>query len=216
MNSSPSKGEGLWRRDRPHPRNGNLYPTHGLGPVANYMGIQRGDRFDYVVSMSTPQRGLDEYRKAHVDLGRSPLGGALRHRRHEHLAHQDRQRPDHHPQARYVSNPHPYDRINVIAGTKGVFADYPPRIYFDGQGGRRGLGQRSTGLEGAPAPAMEEGRRDRQETRRPRRHGLHHALPPVAMHARGTRSRHGCLRCRRVVRARPAQPASPSPTAALQ
>src|SRR6266700_4979073 len=38
------QGEGLWRR-RPHTeRNGNLYPTHGLGPVANYMGIQRGDR----------------------------------------------------------------------------------------------------------------------------------------------------------------------------
>jgi hypothetical protein len=32
-------------------------------------------------------------------------------------------------------NPHPYDRINLIAGTKGIFADYPPRIYFDGQAG---------------------------------------------------------------------------------
>ena len=34
-----------------------------------------------------------------------------------------------------TSNPHPYDRINVIGGTKGIFADYPPRIYFDGQQG---------------------------------------------------------------------------------
>ena len=31
-----------------------------------------------------------------------------------------------------VSTPHPYDRINLIAGTKGLFQDYPPRIYFDG------------------------------------------------------------------------------------
>ena len=35
-----------------------------------------------------------------------------------------------------VSNPHPYSRINTIAGTKGIFADYPPRIYFDGQAER--------------------------------------------------------------------------------
>jgi hypothetical protein len=34
-----------------------------------------------------------------------------------------------------VSNPHPYDRLNRIAGTKGVFKDYPPRIYVDGQAG---------------------------------------------------------------------------------
>ena len=42
------------RQPLPHPR-----PC----PVANYMGIQRGDRFDYLVSMSSPQRGLDQYRK---------------------------------------------------------------------------------------------------------------------------------------------------------
>ena len=131
-----NKGEGLWRRTFHTKGNGNLYPTHGLGPVANYMGIQRGDRFDYVVSMSTPQRGLDEYRKAHLtssdprqaeryitgDLNTSLIKTAkgltitLKHD---------------------TSNPHPYDRINVIAGTKGVFADYPPRIYFDGQPGEQ-------------------------------------------------------------------------------
>ena len=32
-----------------------------------------------------------------------------------------------------VSEPHPYDRINLIAGTKGMFRDYPPRLYIDGQ-----------------------------------------------------------------------------------
>jgi hypothetical protein len=129
-----NKGEGLWRRNFHTQWNENLYPTHGLGPVANYMCIQRGDRFDYIVSMSTPQRGLDEYRKAHVpasdprwaeryvtgDMNTSLIKTAkgltitLKHD---------------------TSNPHPYDRINVIAGTKGVFADYPPRIYFDGQTG---------------------------------------------------------------------------------
>src|SRR5262249_55554147 len=33
-----------------------------------------------------------------------------------------------------VSSPQPYDRINLIAGAKGVFRDYPARIYVDGVG----------------------------------------------------------------------------------
>jgi hypothetical protein len=134
-----TKGEGLWRRTAHTLRDGNLYPTHGLGPVANYMGIQRGDRFDYIVSVSTPQRGLDQYRKAHLpasdprwaerylagDMNTSIIktaNGLSITLKHD------------------TSNPHPYDRINVIAGTKGVFADYPPRIYFDGQAGEEAWG----------------------------------------------------------------------------
>jgi hypothetical protein len=97
------------------------------------MGIQRGDRFDYIVSMSTPQRGLESIAKRMCHSG-SQVGRALRNGDMNTsliktakgltitLKHD-------------TSNPHPYDRINVIAGTKGVFADYPPRIYFDGQPG---------------------------------------------------------------------------------
>jgi predicted dehydrogenase len=125
-------GEGLWRRTEHTLRNGNLYPTHGLGPVANYMGIQRGDRFEYLVSMSTPERGLDGYRKDHLkaddprlkeryvtgDMNISLIKTA-----------QGRTITVKHT----VSTPHPYDRINQIAGTKGIFEDYPPRLYLDGQ-----------------------------------------------------------------------------------
>lgn len=128
------KGEGLWRRTVHTQRDGNLYPTHGLGPVANYIGINRGDRFDYLVSMSTPQHGLDAYRSAHLakddprwkehyitgDMNISLIktaNGLTITLKHD------------------VSNPRPYDRINTIAGTKGIFTDYPPRIYLDGQKG---------------------------------------------------------------------------------
>jgi len=125
-------GEGLWRRTEHTLRNGNLYPTHGLGPVANYMGIQRGDRFGYLVSMSTPERGLDAYRKDHLKADDPRLN--------EHYVTGDmnisliktaqgRTITVKHT----VSTPHPYDRINQIAGTKGIFEDYPPRIYLDGQ-----------------------------------------------------------------------------------
>jgi predicted dehydrogenase len=131
------KDEGLWRR-LPHTnRQGNFYPTHGLGPVAWYLDIHRGDRFDYLVSMSTPERGLSLWREAHVpkdspkwlekyvegDINTSLIKTArgktilLEHA---------------------VTTPTPYDRLNSIRGTKGVFKDYPARFYLDGQqGGER-------------------------------------------------------------------------------
>ena len=60
---SCSKGEGLWRPDHWASRNGNLYPTHGLGPVAQYMGINRGDQFEYITSMSSPSHVRTEMAK---------------------------------------------------------------------------------------------------------------------------------------------------------
>lgn len=41
-------------------------PTHGLGPVAWYLGINHGDRFDYMVLMSTPEFGLTKWREDHI------------------------------------------------------------------------------------------------------------------------------------------------------
>ena len=58
-----NEGEGLWRRAEHLNRDGNLYPTHGLGPVAHYMDVNRGDRFDTLVSMSSISAGLQAYRK---------------------------------------------------------------------------------------------------------------------------------------------------------
>ena len=60
-----ARGEGLWRRAWATKHNGNLYPTHGLGPVANCMDINRGDRFEYLVSMSGPSRGLQQWAQEH-------------------------------------------------------------------------------------------------------------------------------------------------------
>jgi len=126
-----NEGEGLWRRAEHLNRDGNLYPTHGLGPVARYMDINRGDRFDTLVSMSSLSAGLQDYRKEklaaddprqkeiykegdfNVSLIRTVKGRVIE------LEHN-------------VTEPQPYDRINLIAGTKGIFRDYPPRVYLDG------------------------------------------------------------------------------------
>jgi predicted dehydrogenase len=122
--------EDQWRRKFHTTTNGDLYPTHGLGPVAAYLDLHRGDRFVRMTSMSTPALGLAEYRAAHLppddetwreryvdgDVTMSLIQTARG--RVIHLVHG-------------VSNPHPYSRLNHLAGTKGVFEDYPPRIYLE-------------------------------------------------------------------------------------
>jgi predicted dehydrogenase len=129
-----NRGEGLWRRFWHSRRNGNLYPTHGLGPVAHYMGINRGDRFDFLVSVSSLEAGLAAYARKRLpegdpkrnekyvcgDMNTSILKTALG--RTLMLQHN-------------VSSPRPYSRLNTISGTQGIFTDYPPRIYLDGQEG---------------------------------------------------------------------------------
>ncbi|MBE7560443.1 Gfo/Idh/MocA family oxidoreductase [bacterium] len=59
-------GEGDWRWKFSIDMNGNNYPTHGLGPVAQCMNINRGDAFDFLVSMSSPPLGLNLYAQEHL------------------------------------------------------------------------------------------------------------------------------------------------------
>jgi predicted dehydrogenase len=54
-------GEAEWRTQHSIRRNGDLYPTHGIGPVANFLDINRGNRFINLVSMATKSRGLHNY-----------------------------------------------------------------------------------------------------------------------------------------------------------
>ncbi|MBL7111873.1 MAG: Gfo/Idh/MocA family oxidoreductase [Bacteroidales bacterium] len=56
-----ANGEARWRTEHSIHRNGDIYPTHGVGPIANYFDINRGNRFVYLTSMATKTRGLHEY-----------------------------------------------------------------------------------------------------------------------------------------------------------
>ena len=48
----------MWRLKYNTDHTGNPYPTHGLGPVCQILNIHRGDKMDYLVSVSTDQKGL--------------------------------------------------------------------------------------------------------------------------------------------------------------
>jgi predicted dehydrogenase len=54
-------GELRWRAVHATKRNGNLYPTHPIGPIAWWTNINRGNRFTYLTSMSSKSRGLNTY-----------------------------------------------------------------------------------------------------------------------------------------------------------
>ena len=126
-----NEGEGLWRRFPHMKRNGNLYPTHGLGPVAHYFDIHRGDRFDYMVSVSSAEASLTEYVKTNF-----PEGDPKRAEKYicgdmnTSIIKTEKGRTillQHD-----IVNPRPYSRINGISGSKGLFADYPARVFVDG------------------------------------------------------------------------------------
>ncbi|RDC62039.1 Gfo/Idh/MocA family protein [Adhaeribacter pallidiroseus] len=53
--------EAKWRTQHSIDRNGDIYPTHGLGPVAEMININRGNQFLYLTSMASKGLGLHKY-----------------------------------------------------------------------------------------------------------------------------------------------------------
>lgn len=123
----------MWRLKENIGKNGNLYPTHGLGPIAQCMDINRGDRFDHLVSMSSNDFTMNKlaaemaakdsffneytnqpYRgNMNTTLIRTNKGRTL-------MVQHD------------VSTLRPYSRIHLVSGTKGAAQKWPgpQRIAF--------------------------------------------------------------------------------------
>jgi predicted dehydrogenase len=55
------KHEAVWRTRHAISRNGDIYPTHGLGPVAMMLDINRGNRLTTLTTMASKARGLHDY-----------------------------------------------------------------------------------------------------------------------------------------------------------
>jgi hypothetical protein len=116
----------MWRLKENMTRNGSLYPTHGLGPIAQCMSINRGDKFDYLVSMSTNDFTMaamanelaakDDFFKPYANKNyrgnmnttviKSNQGKTL-------MVQHD------------VSTIRPYSRIHLVSGTKGAAQKWP-------------------------------------------------------------------------------------------
>lgn len=117
---------GSWRTLQYACRDGNLYPTHGLGPVAQYMNLARGeDNFGKIISFSSPAKGRKLYAAKSQKLSnpefktldfkcgdmntsiiKTTLGRTI-------MVQWDE------------TSPRPYSRHNLIQGTKGTLKGFP-------------------------------------------------------------------------------------------
>jgi len=126
-------GEGVWRRAHSMTTNGDLYPTHGLGPVAQCMNINRGNYIDYLVSFGTKTRGLHKYAVEEFGL-ESPqadekfvlsdvVSTMIKTMNGETIL-----------VTHDTSSPRPYSRDILVQGTNGIVRKYPtPLIHIEGK-----------------------------------------------------------------------------------
>tara|TARA_B100000965_G_scaffold150932_1_gene125468 strand:- start:174 stop:1535 length:1362 start_codon:yes stop_codon:yes gene_type:complete len=59
--NSSGYSESKWRTQHSIDRNGDLYPTHGVGPISTMLDINRGNRFRHITSTSSQSRGLNKH-----------------------------------------------------------------------------------------------------------------------------------------------------------
>ena len=121
-----------WRRQWHTRMNASHYPMHGLGPVSATMDINRGDRFDRLVSITSPAMGLALYREENMPPGHPSWQDTYisgdRNTCFIQTANGRFIRVEHE-----VTTPHPYTRRTTLVGTRGVW-DENLGIYLESLG----------------------------------------------------------------------------------
>ena len=115
----------FWRLEYSKYHTGNPYPTHGLGPIAQIMGINQGDCMDYLSSVSTNQFGLALYAKQNfknderITLSERYMLGDM----NTTLIHTAKGKTI--MVQHDTTSPRPYSRIHLVQGTNGMAVKYP-------------------------------------------------------------------------------------------
>lgn len=130
LNFSKEQYHDMWRL-KENQRNGNLYPMHGLGPIAQLMNVNRGDRFDYLVSMQSADfqmaKMADEL--AASDPFFEPFAGK-RYRGNMNTTTVRTAKGRTIMLQHDVTSPRPYSRLHTVVGTRAMAQKYPlpPRL----------------------------------------------------------------------------------------
>ena len=153
-------------------KRGNIYPTHGLGPVCQIMNINRGDRFDYLVSMESNDfmmRAKAQELAAQDDFFKPFAEKTYRGNMNTTIIRTVKGRTIM-VQHDATSPRGPHTMIHGITGTKGMALEYPlpPRISKDLNGWVSQKEYNAAG-EGIHADDPYPDGRSHQEDRRPRR-----------------------------------------------
>ena len=130
-----------WRLKYNMENRGDVYATHGLGPVAQCMNIHRGDRFTTLIAMDTESFAGKEFVKGVT--GKEPkqfLNG-------DHTTTLMRTAKGKVVEIQHnVMTPQPYNRLFKLTGTKGYATKYPtPEYALSGEA-----------LKGTSAPNMDD------------------------------------------------------------
>ncbi len=117
----------MWRLKYSMNHTGNPYPTHGLGPVAQVMGINRGDRMDYLTSMSTSQVGMSLY--AREKFGAESVYGRQEYKLGDMNTTLVRTARGKTIMIQHdTTSPRPYSRIHMLSGTRGFAQKWPRQL----------------------------------------------------------------------------------------
>lgn len=109
-----------WRMNFNRKHRGDVYPTHGLGPVCQAMNIHRGDKMNYLVSIDTKAVGNPAF------IEEKTGEKVVDFRNGEHtctLIGTEKGKSiliEHN-----VTSPRPYNRMYQLTGTKGFANKYP-------------------------------------------------------------------------------------------
>ncbi|CAM4167609.1 Gfo/Idh/MocA family oxidoreductase [Cytophagaceae bacterium 50C-KIRBA] len=107
-------------------RNGNLYPTHGLGPICQLLDINRGDQMDYLVSTSTNDFSM--HARAVELAAKDPFYQQFTNKSFRGNMNTTTIRTVKGKTMMVqhdVSTSRPYSRIHLLSGTKGMAVKYP-------------------------------------------------------------------------------------------
>lgn len=131
-----TKGDGEpWRLDHSVRRNGNLYPTHGIGLLYWWLDLNRGDRFDYMVSMSSRSQAMHEF--AVKQFGASDPRAKLKFNQGDSNTSLIRT-----AKGRYItlyfdtSTPRPHEEMMRLQCTKGCYSELEGKIFIEGRSNR--------------------------------------------------------------------------------
>jgi len=123
--------EARWRTQHSINRNGDLYPTHGIGPVAKYLKIDHGNRFVSLTSTATKSRGLHNYI---VEKGGEDHPNAkVRFKLGDVITTVIKTANDESIIVSHDTNlPRPYSLGFRVQGTKGIWMDVNKSLYLEG------------------------------------------------------------------------------------
>ncbi len=124
--------EAQWRTQHSIDRNGELYPSHGIGPCAMYTNIHRGNRFTHINAFASKARGLHDYVVKHPKGGPEHPSAKLRFKLGDVVTTTLRCENGETILLQHdTSLPRPYSLGFRVQGTKGLWMDVNKSIHVE-------------------------------------------------------------------------------------